>query len=87
MIRWEYNTIEMDDTISNAVPHLDAAGTEGWEVVNVHVSAYGVTYLMKRPLPSADARVSPERIKHSHSTRFICNSSCPYHGTAHEIKG
>lgn len=86
MIRWEYNTIEMDDTISNAVPHLDAAGADGWDVVHVHVGAFGVTYLMKRPvLPPAEQGV-PE-VKHNHSVRFMCGRNCPQYGTANENTG
>lgn len=87
MIRWEYNTIEMDDTISAAIPHLDAAGVEGWEVIGMHVSAYGVTYLMKRPVPAPAPKeeTNPLGVKHNHSIDRPCRASCEWFGTTQQL--
>lgn len=87
MIRWEYNTIiDRVESMAESVVALDDAGRDGWEVIAVTVSSFGHTYLMKRPLPNQGAAKSvDENIKHSHSMRFICTSSCPYSGTVHEI--
>lgn len=88
MIRWEYTTVTVEGgDLTTSLEWIDEAGKDGWEVIHVQATPFGMVFLTKRPLPSADVQGSPELVKHSHSTRFMCNSSCPYHGTAHEIEG
>lgn len=89
MIRWEYNTIvDAVNNMAESVPALDEAGRDGWEVIAVQVNAFGITYLMKKPLPPTEtAKGSEDLVKHSHSTRFMCSSACPQHGTINEITG
>jgi hypothetical protein len=84
MIKWEYVTVVVDTDIPNSIPNLDAAGAEGWEVIHVQQTAFDITYLLKRPLPMTEAGVG---IKHDHSSRFMCNRSCPHYGTVNEITG
>ena len=89
MIRWEYNTIvDAVNNMAESVAALDEAGRDGWEVIAVQTNAFGITYLMKKPLPPTEtAKVADELVKHSHSTRFMCTKTCPQHGTVHEITG
>lgn len=86
MIRWEYNTIVMDASIPEAVPALDEAGQDGWEVISFYAGAYGVVYLMKRPLPVMEtAKPGDPIIKHNHSTERPCRNGCEWFGTVHQI--
>jgi hypothetical protein len=86
MLRWEYNALVFNGDIQDAVPYLDADGAQGWEVVYVQPGPYGITYLMKRPLPVENfVEKGDAPVKHNHSTRFLCSRSCPQHGTVNEI--
>lgn len=88
MIRWEYNTIiDAVNSMAQSVPALDEAGRDGWEVIAVHSSNYGYTYLMKRPLfPTESAKVAPDPVvKHNHSIDSWCSRSCEWYGTANQI--
>jgi len=88
MIRWEYNTIAVSGELQDAVAYLDADGAQGWEIVHVQPSPFGFTYLMKRQLPVENmAEAGDKEVKHNHSIRFMCQRSCPQHGTANEISG
>lgn len=88
MLRWEYNTIvDSVENMSQSILALDEAGRDGWEVIAVSQNNYGITYLMKKPLPSLDATkaVVEEPVKHNHSVSTTCRSTCPQQGTVHEI--
>lgn len=87
MIRWEYNTIvDTVNTMSESVPALDEAGRDGWEVIAVQSNAYGITYLMKKPLPQTEsAKPADVLVKHNHSTERPCRNTCEWFGTIHQI--
>lgn len=90
MKRWEYNTIVVDGNIPEAVPYLDADGAQGWEIVYVQPSPYGITYLMKRELvdqtaPATQALGGPI-IKHNHSIERACRRECEWYGTSNQIQ-
>lgn len=85
MIRWEYNHVAIEGGIPEAIPALDAAGADGWEVIDKQESNYfgTTTFLLKRPLPiEAD---KDDLVKHNHSIERWCRAGCPWFGTEHQI--
>lgn len=90
MITWEYNTIiDAVNSMAESVSALDEAGRDGWEVIAVHSSAYGYTYLMKRPLPpteTAKTKTTDGVEKHNHSIDRPCRAACPWFGTSSQIQ-
>jgi len=87
MIRWEYNTIvDAVYNMAESVAALDEAGRDGWEVIAVQTSNTGITYLMKKPLPSTEAAKPTEMlVKHNHSNERPCRAGCEWFGTIHQI--
>jgi hypothetical protein len=86
MIRWEYNHVTVEGGIAEAIPALDRAGLDGWDVVAMSESNYfgTTTYLIKRPL-LADVVATEEPVKHTHSIDSWCSSRCPHYGTTNQI--
>jgi hypothetical protein len=61
MAAWEYDKIDLNAAArkTEAIDLLNAAGTEGWELV--HISSNHVAYLKRLMAKQALSQVAPER--------------------------